>query len=667
MLNKFFNKGKKDSVKENGPIKDQNTDNDSDDDEISLGSEASPSIFETNKKNIKDVIKSEGVDFSQDPRWFIDGDYYGKNFYIGLLPNSVNFVSFLYNLYNCGDIDTSVFINPIPNEQTKEQLGKLRTNLMVEAMGSKGDMNRGDDMATKSYEADAWRQEIRDGTNKFYDVSIIATLFNKDKRNLDNETDMLKEKLGQNDVGLKNGIFIQEALYKSNKPLCDNTVGEGHIFDKRSLGCTFPFVTNNLMHKNGTVIGFNVDNGLPIFYDNFDESLNNYNMFIFAPSGSGKSTLLKEIAGRTSIIDSVQNVAIDIAPEYRLIAEKVGGITYDISNDSNTIINIFDVEPEYVEDQITKQVKEEIVISNKINDTTDVIMSLARGFIAENNQYYNNFLRSIILEVVTKEFNKLHITKDPNSLYEVQELGLGGKGGKSKKKMPTLSSWYKQLEEDAKNNMDDTLKVYYTYLLKCMKTFINGMNESTLTCFDGQTTFEISKDIPFINFDLSKLNSNTQLPLAQYIITNFIWNKLIKRNLKKPTDAKAHKIRLIIDEAWRMTRSDESMKFMIELWRTARKYNTSAVAITQQYRDFFTDQTEAIIKNSDTRFFLKPKNEEVADIKTVFQLKEGEAEYLRSCAPRGYALMHSNNFRCKLFIDLPAFEREFIETNQNRK
>lgn len=81
-------------------------------------------FLEENVTNLKDLITNEYVDFSIDPKFCVVGEKYSKNMYIGILPSSVNFPTYLDDLYNFGDVDTSIHISPIDSEEVTKQLQK---------------------------------------------------------------------------------------------------------------------------------------------------------------------------------------------------------------------------------------------------------------------------------------------------------------------------------------------------------------------------------------------------------------------------------------------------------------------------------------------------------------------------------------------------------------
>lgn len=627
------------------------------------------SFLERNVTNLKDLITNDYVDFSIDPKFCMVGEKYAKNMYIGILPSNVSFPTFLDDLYNFGDIDTSIYVSPIESEEAVVSLSKLKTNLEVELGTAQGN-NRRDDMAAKVYEAKRLREEVRDNVNKIYEVATVCTSFSDSERQMDNDATRLKQLMGRRDIGLKNAIYEQEEGYMSNKPLMNNFINEYHTFDKRSLACTFPFTSSNINHKNGIPIGINMDNGLPIIYDNFARILKNYNMVIFAQSGGGKSTFLKMLAARGATFDDIMSISIDLEPEYNDIARTLGGIVVKIANGTDTILNFFHIETDLVKNKLTKQYEEVILFDDKIDSVTAILLTMAKGFTGSNDEFYNDITRKIIKDCVKEVYKDIGITEDPGSLYEEKETILNDDGsivgGVVLKDMPTLSEWYKTLENRAKLNTNNTYVKYYDYLLAVMSEYTKYTNGG-FTCFDGQNNVNLSKNIPFINFDVSALNEETQLPLAQHIITDYIWETIVKKN----DDGK--KIRVIIDEAWRMAKLlnnkpkfPEALNFLEKLFRRSRKKNTSAVVISQQFNEFYNDYTQSIIRNSETKVFLPPDSTSVDDIQKVFHLTQGETHYLKH-TKTGEALFKCGSSSAKLSVDIPNFELAFVETNQNKQ
>ena len=151
--------------------------------------------------------------------------------------------------------------------------------------------------------------------------------------------------MSKNLLGVKPAWAIQEEAFRSYMPFLDNKIRKVHTFDRRSMSTVFPFFTSEIGHEKGRPLGFNRQTGLPILFDNFSPTLTNYNMVIFGKSGAGKGVTIKTITSRSSVLMGIESLALDAEGEYGVVAESLGGINVVISPTSQTIINIFDVEP----------------------------------------------------------------------------------------------------------------------------------------------------------------------------------------------------------------------------------------------------------------------------------------------------------------------------------
>ena len=108
----------------------------------------------------------------------------------------------------------------------------------------------------------------------------------------------------------------------------------------------FPFGYGGLSHRTGVILGFDHYNR-PVFFDNWDRRLSNYNMVIFGRSGAGKSFGIKTIT-RRSAIAGIRTAIIEPEREYRnlLNAMKCPYIELSPRSDNPSQLNIYDVEEE---------------------------------------------------------------------------------------------------------------------------------------------------------------------------------------------------------------------------------------------------------------------------------------------------------------------------------
>ena len=431
--------------------------------------ESSVNHLEANKSSIHDLIAPSGVDCSHFDylEIFSKISRFARTFYITTIPRQATFPYFLAPLYEFGDANTSVYISPINESDSIKDLGKSIVELESERMvaNNRGDINRLSVLGTKQAEAEDLRDQIAAGYNKLFDATIICTLFAYSKAELDKNSEVLTMEASKNQLGLKTAWALQEEGFKSNLPLNDNKISRKHTFDRGSMATVFPFVNADAGMNTGIPIGINKQTGLPLIFDNFSRSLTNYNMIIFGKSGSGKSVTIKTIMARSAILMGVENLVLDAEGEYTVVADSLRGINVDISPTSNTVINIFDLETEIVKDEITGKDRIELNVENKVEDVTQALLTMARG--ATKSEEVNELTKQIIAEIVAEEYKSRGITNDPDSLYE-ENSDVNGLG-RTKKEMPTITSWYERLvKKNAENNID-TYQYHFDYLTKVMK------------------------------------------------------------------------------------------------------------------------------------------------------------------------------------------------------
>lgn len=632
--------------------------------ELVKANNESINFLELNKSNLKDLISPAGIDASHYDYMeiFSKVSRYIRTFYVTTLPRQASFPYFLSNIYEFGDVNTSVYINPISETASQRDLNKTIVELQSEryVAADRGDINRAAVLATKQSEAEDLRDQIAAGYNKLFEATIVASLFAYSKNELDKASELLAMEASKNMVGIKATWAMQEEAFQSNLPLNKNKLNRKHTFDRGSMATVFPFVSSEVGHDVGVPIGINKQTGLPLLFDNFHSSLNNYNMIIFGKSGSGKSVTIKTIMARSSVLMGVENLVIDAEGEYSVVAESLNGINIVISPNSNTIINIFDIEPETIKDEITGRERIVLNVENKVEDATQSLLTMARG--ATRSQEVNELTKQIIAEIVAELYARRNIKNDINSLYEdASELNVTNNFvGLKKKEMPTIGDWYDVLVEKSSENTTETYAYHYNYLLKVMKQYCKKF-DGQMSYFDGQSTFELMDGNQFINLNLSQLEEKFARPLAQQILLSWVWEKYVKKNSENRT--KARRKRVLIDEAWMLLDYPEAVQFLNTMARRARKRNVSLAVVSQKFQDFYEKkEAQAVLTSSDTKLFLAQDKSEIEYLKEVFKLSEGETDFLLTCS-RGEGLIRIGQESAVIAIQPTQKEFEFVETN----
>ena len=628
--------------------------------------EKNDGFINSNKKTLKDLIAPAGIDASNVNHLEIIANRhrFARSMVVSTVPRTCTFPQFLRGMYTFGDANISVFIKPVNESTSQTELNRRINELESERIVAldRGDINRERILAQKREETEQLRDSIASGFNRLFESSIICTLFAYSLTELDKQTELLASEMSKTSIGVKPAWAMQEEAFKSNMPYVDNKININHTFDRSSMATVFPFFNSEVGHENGIPLGFNRQTGLPILFDNFSPRLSNYNMVIFGKSGAGKGVTIKTLTSRSSVLMGIQSLALDAEGEYGIVAESLGGINVVISPNSKTIINLFDIEPEIIKDEITGKERMVLNVENKVEDVTQALLTMARG--STRSKEVNELTKQIISESVAEEYNEIGITNNINSLYTSKQQGFDKNFlGSKKKQMPTIGSWYKRLLKKAEENDNQDYRFHYSYLVKVMRQYVREYN-GQMAYFDGQSTFELLDGVPFINLDISQLEERFARPLAQQILLSWIWEKYVKKNSEDKT--KAAKKRVLVDEAWMLLPYPEAVDFLNTMARRARKRNVSLAVISQKFQDFYEKpEVQAVLTSSDTKLFLAQDKSEISYIKEVFKLSEGEAYFLTTCN-RGEGLLKVGEDTAILVIRPTKKEFEFVETNLNK-
>ena len=202
------------------------------------------------QKTIKELIAPSGIDASDIDHLEIISNTkrYARSFFVSALPRMAIFPELFRDLYLFGDVNTSIYINPVSEAKSQNELNKVINQLETERIvaADRGNINRQSTVGQKRYEAEQLRDEIAAGFNKLFEASIVSTLFAYNMEDLDKLTKLLSTEMSKSLVNIKSAWGIQEEAFRSNLPLMDNKIKKIHTFDRRSMGTIFPFTRSDV-------------------------------------------------------------------------------------------------------------------------------------------------------------------------------------------------------------------------------------------------------------------------------------------------------------------------------------------------------------------------------------------------------------------------------------
>jgi type IV secretory pathway VirB4 component len=203
--------------------------------------------------------------------------------------------------------------------------------------------------------------------------------------------------------------------------------------------------------------------------------------------------------------------------------------------------------------------------------------------------------------------------------------------------------------------MEDLYKVFLgmedpnaSELALRLEKFIKG---SLSGLFNQQSNFDIKN--PFTAFSVKALEDQLR-PIAMHIILDFVWTKIRKSSKKRL---------LILDEAWYLTKYEDSASFVYGIAKRARKYYLGLTTATQDVQDFLsTDYGKAILSNSSIQILLKQSPTEIDIVSRVFGITQGEKDLLVSVGV-GEGLFFAGQNHVVVKIVAAPYEKDLATSN----
>lgn len=317
--------------------------------------------------------------------------------------------------------------------------------------------------------------------------------------------------------------------------------------------------------------------GSLVRFDPFSPELTNFNHLISGGSGSGKS-FLTNLLLLQMLKEDPKVFFVDIGGSYKKLSDNLSGQFIPLGLGAGLSFNPFDLGP---------------------------------GEVAPSDAKIK-FLVGLV-ELMTKEDDvarlpKLERAVIEESIKQVYESSTS----------PRLSDLQKVLSTHA----DVEIRRYG----KILSAWCGDSPYGTFV--DRPTSLALEKNL--VAFDLKGLESYPDLQtVCLYIITDFVW-----REVQKDISVKKF---LVFDECWKLLKSEAGLIFIEEVFRTFRKYNSSAIAISQDMSDFSKSKiASAIMPNCSTKWLLLQNQVDETRMKEMLNLNENEVSLVRSlCQEKG--------------------------------
>ena len=405
---------------------------------------------------------------------------------------------------------------------------------------------------------------------KFFQFALYVTIYAVSKDELERLNEKMEALFGSKLVYSKRAFYQSEQAFNSTLPLNNDALQISFNMNSSPAAASFPFISSELTSDDGILYGINRHNNSLIIFDRF--TLQNPNMVVFATSGAGKSYAIKLEVLR-SLMLGVDVLIIDPENEYKYLCDAVGGAYINISLNSETKLNPFDL-PVNTPGGEGKP-------ADIIRSAVITLKGLVRLMLGDLSHQEDSLVDRALLETyakkdITAESDLSHI--EAPLMRDFQEVLAGMAGG-----------------ED---------------LVLRIKKYTEGTFSGL---FNSPTNIDVKNQL--ICFSVRDLEDELK-PIAIYTIVNYIWNT-VRSELKKRV--------LVIDEAWWLMQREDSAKFIFALVKRCRKYYLGVTTITQDVNDFLrSPYGQAIVTNSALQLLLKQSPASIDIIQKTFLLTEGE-------------------------------------------
>lgn len=478
------------------------------------------------------------------------------------------------------------------------------------------------------------RKELQINNESIYNFYMYLSFYADSEKDLKQKILKIQSILYSYGLISKLTYFKNLYLYKSILPFNNNQKEIKYNSKKsilsKSLSSFYPFISSNICDYTGVLYGYNVHNKAIVIIDRFNkEKYINSNICIFGASGTGKSYFTKLQILRNSLLN-INQFVLDPEGEYKNICDEIDGQYIKLGNKSKTYINIFDIYER-------KDMNQYSLLEEKLQQL-NIFFYIA---IPKMTDKQRNYLEEKIIET----YKQKGITFDNSSLYKYKENEkiLIKTKFKEYKDMPTFSELYKVIELD-----NDKLNI-----LSLIKPFVTG----SLKSFNNYTN--INKNNLNIFIDISQVNTK-YIDIYLFSVIDFFWNVIKEENMNKKV--------IYIDEIWKLINLDKDSlcaNFVVEIFKTIRKYNGSAFAVTQDISDLTSNKdiyANTIINNSCFKTIFKLNEENIKSLNSLIYLSEQEIYRINNLS-RGECLLIADNEDLIINISSCDYEKNIIENN----
>lgn len=364
--------------------------------------------------------------------------------------------------------------------------------------------------------------------------------------------------------------------------------------------------------------------------------INNMNAVVIGPSGSGKSFTMNSLV--QDFYDSGEHVVIiDVGDSY----EGQCAVVHELSGGKDGVYNTYDPEHPFSFNPFRgrKDWGKVDADGDQVSSGQDFILSLLKTIYKPEGGWKGRSDSSSVLKFLLTQFLfwwdsgvPSEISEDLADAWKNEKRHRAERNKKKFDESRALFGWKDPVEDIFRREgrgVDPVFDDFYQYVTRIVAPLVKDENffmdrvpvkndmldmdrfgaSMAMYARGGEYGFLLNAEEEadlfksrLTVFEVDKIKDNEDLfPLWVLCIMHSFEDKM--RSLSCP------KV-IVIEEAWKAIATDTMADFIVWMWRTARKFRTSAVVVTQDVNDLVSSPVvrEAIIQNSDVKILLDQRS-----------------------------------------------------------
>jgi len=521
--------------------------------------------------NVKDIKSADIRDYCSPTKWKLHDDYlelsdvYVRTLYLQNVTTGFEDDFWRHLLSIIPDICiSSIYISSIPSPEAHQMVNRVVANSGRKLSLYRRDKLKSGDISSyappaiieESQSCEKIYEDINNRKQRLFLCTILLTVTGSSKEALKENTEKILQTASESGCTF-NTLFFQQTqgLFSCLPYGIKNPIEVRRVLTTESIAAFVPFSSLSIQSFGAKAL-WEGDNPVTKKVNSINRAnLPNGNGLIFGDSGSGKSVQAKiEIAQRRiKEKDDADIIILDPKGEYSILAQTHGGITVDISVNSDTHINIMEISQDYGQKGNP--------IKSKISFLQSILFLMCEGEVPRP------FVNSIVDRACTPLYKQYAKTKFTGQA-------------------PTLQDLYEELKKQTKD------REYAEQISLALESYAYG----SLNVFAQETN--IPEDNGFIVYDMHNLDDSFRT-YGLMIMLDQVINRVATNN------AKGKYTYIYIDEFHKFF-GTPAEDMIMDLWRMGRAMHCFSTGITQNIGEVLRyDNGQDIIHNSEYLKILK--------------------------------------------------------------